>query len=387
MYAALNTGKWSSEVSIVKVTANSFATPKRAVPSAAQSPQLSRVARAVRRLKRTWQTLAGGSPETVFEIAPKSVGSIDVAQALQIDLLHVPYQTPPTHELSVPFIVTMHDVQELHFPEYFSAEERASRATGYLRAIRNASAVVVSFDHVRDDLIRYFDCPEDRIFTIPLPYANCTLPSPDANTTLRLEEYYTNAGPIILYPAQTWEHKNHLRLIDAFETVCRTTNSPAILVCTGKKNCFFYSHIEPRLKASQFANRIYFPGIIDEAELRWLYENCVGVVIPTLYEAGSFPLIEAMSLGAPVVCASTTSLPETIGNRKFIFDPRNVVQIRDQITELLLNNDFREESRRNGRSRISILQSADICSHYERLWTVVLRRKEKGNCEGEFTSD
>ncbi|MFM6223138.1 MAG: hypothetical protein ACKPDM_22800 [Dolichospermum sp.] len=40
--------------------------------------------------------------------------------SLDIDLLHVPYQTPPIYDLPYPFIVTMHDVQELHFPEFFT---------------------------------------------------------------------------------------------------------------------------------------------------------------------------------------------------------------------------------------------------------------------------
>jgi glycosyltransferase involved in cell wall biosynthesis len=112
-------------------------------------------------------------------------------------------------------------------------------------------------------------------------------------------------------------------------------------------------------------------GIVPEAELYWLYKNSSLVVIPTLYEAGSFPLIEAMYLQAPVVCSSVTSLPETIGDSRFVFDPLDVDQISSLIMNLLNNSELREENIRNSRKRIEQMRKVDSNSHFLEVYSRV----------------
>ena len=159
--------------------------------------------------------------------------------SLDIDLLHIPYQTPPNYNLPYPFIVTMHDVQELHFPEFFTPEERANRAANYWKSLKYASGVVVSFDHVKQDLIKYFCLSESKVFVCPLPYNQIKLASPNEQEAYLYTKKYSNLKEFILYPAQTWEHKNHLSLIKAVELIRDKYQHSINVVCTGKKNKFF----------------------------------------------------------------------------------------------------------------------------------------------------
>ena len=52
----------------------------------------------------------------------------------------------------------------------------------------------------------------------------------------------------------------------------------------------------------------YVPGIVPEEDLIGLYKWASLVVIPTLYEAGSGPLYEAMKYSTPVICSNVTSV-------------------------------------------------------------------------------
>ena len=88
-------------------------------------------------------------------------------------------------------------------------------------------------------------------------------------------------------------------------------------------------------------NQFTLVGIVNEAELYNLYKNSQGVVIPTLYEAGSFPLVESILMEIPVICSNITSLPETIGNQEFIFDPNSVENIAKKIELLWINENYR----------------------------------------------
>mgnify|MGYP000645585168 FL=1 len=91
-------------------------------------------------------------------------------------------------------------------------------------------------------------------------------------------------------------------------------------------------------------NQFTLVGIVNEAELYNLYKNSQGVVIPTLYEAGSFPLVESILMEIPVICSNITSLPETIGNQEFIFDPNSVENIAKKIELLWINENYRNAS-------------------------------------------
>ena len=82
-----------------------------------------------------------------------------------------------------------------------------------------------------------------------------------------------------------------------------------------------------------------------------MYKKAHGVVIPTKYEAGSFPLIESIFLQIPVICSNVTSLPETIGNSDFTFDPRNENEIIDKLEKIYFDSSYRSASQMNASSR------------------------------------
>lgn len=291
---------------------------------------------------------------------------------LNIDLLHIPYQNTPYYQLNYPFVVTMHDVQELHYPEFFTPEERAIRAEYNWKSLEQSRAVVVSFSHVKNDLIKYFRLPSEKIKVCPPPYAKIELSLPNHQETIIYHKKYHDWQDFLLYPAQTWEHKNHLSLIKALELIYKQTGKTLHLVCTGRKNPGFFPTIENYLKTSPMFHFIHFMDIVPEGELCWLYQNCALVVIPTLYEAGSFPLLEAMSLQAPVICSSITSLPETIGDKQFVFDPLNVEQMASLILKMLDNQELRSINIKNNQKQIEELRKIDTSKYFIELWQSIV---------------
>lgn len=293
--------------------------------------------------------------------------------SLDIDVLHVPYQTSPLYDLPYPFIVTMHDVQELHFPEFFTPEQRAYRAEHYWKSLKYASGVIVSFNHVKQDLIKYFNLPESKVFVCPLPYNQIKLAFPTEHEVSKYAEKYDDLKDFILYPAQTWQHKNHLSLIKAIELIKAQHQRSINLVCTGKKNSFFDETIEKYLMNSLVSTQIHFMDIVPETELYWLYKNSALVVVPTLYEAGSFPLLEAMSLDVPVICSSVTSLPETIGDSRFIFDPLDINAMSQLILEMLNNTELKQDNLRNSQNRISQLSEINSFQFIYDAWCNTLK--------------
>lgn len=292
--------------------------------------------------------------------------------SLNIDLLYVPYQTPPSYDLPFPFIVTMHDVQELHYPEFFKPQERAWRAENYWKSLELSKAVIVSFKHVKQDLIKYFHLSDSKINICPLPYEKTSLTPHTLEQEAIYQQKYAHLKNFILYPAQAWQHKNHLALIKAAELIKEQFNRDITIVFTGNINIPFFKTIQDYIEKSVVAEQLHFLGVVPQTELYWLYKNCSLVVIPTLYEAGSFPLLEAMSLKAPVICSNVTSLPDTIGDLHFTFNPRNIEQMANLIIQNIDNIQLRTSNIQNSEQRIKQLASINSFEYFLDVFTKAL---------------
>jgi len=302
---------------------------------------------------------------------------------LELDLLHFPTQTLLHPDMQTPYcltmygvrelphlappvphIITMHDVQELHFPENFTPAQRAIRAVQYWKALEKAGVVVVSFEHVKQDLIKYFALPEDKIRVCPIPFRDISLPqaTPDAaESYARKYEVWT---PFLLYPAHTWRHKNHFRLLQALRELRQDGGHNLKLICTGGTAHHYHAEVLAQVDEMNLSEAVLFSGIVPEDELRWLYEQAALVTIPTKYEAGSFPLYEAMLLGSPVICSHVTSLPETIGDRRFVFDPDDSESLASLIFRMLTDSVFRQENLANSATQAERLRRINAAAHF-----------------------
>src|SRR6185437_6028064 len=111
----------------------------------------------------------------------------------------------------------------------------------------------------------------------------------------------------VFYPAQFWRHKNHARLIDAFEFVI--SREPNLsLVLTGNKGEEFAS-VMRRIESAGLKQTIKHLGYVEQEVLQAVYQLAVALVMPSLYESVSIPIFEAFQLGTPVAAANVLSLP------------------------------------------------------------------------------
>ena len=119
-------------------------------------------------------------------------------------------------------------------------------------------------------------------------------------------------------------------------------------------------------------NEVKFLGIISESDLISLYKMAKLVVIPTMYEAGSGPLYEAMKYNSPVICSNVTSLPDTVNNNEFLFNPENLEEVTEMIKKGLMDNEFRGKNIDNSITRIKELSKTDYSVCFTDAYAKVL---------------
>jgi glycosyltransferase involved in cell wall biosynthesis len=266
----------------------------------------------------------------------------------------------------------MHDLQEFHFPENFSSAERIHRTINNHKAMYEADKIIVSFEHIKKDIVNFYNVPDNKVSVCPPPFAENWFTTKEESDWSSLVNKYSISKKYLLYPAATWPHKNHLRLLEALKEVQRRI--PDIkLLCTGNKTVY-YSSIEEKIKLLEIENSVKFLGIVPEEDLIGLYKNAELVVIPTLYEAGSGPLYEAMRYEVPVICARTTSLPETILDERFLFDPKKTEDIAGLINKMLTDIELKNENIKNSINRMKQLAGYDYYESFRNVYREVTNK-------------
>ncbi|HXG84617.1 MAG TPA: glycosyltransferase family 1 protein [Pyrinomonadaceae bacterium] len=289
-----------------------------------------------------------------FAPPPKTQITIPVSNGfyenLGCDVIHFPYQKYVL--CSTPTVYNPHDLQHLHYPQFFSREEISKRETIYPGACRAARVVVVASEFVKQDVMRNYGIEADKIQVIPWSPPEMTLEkTTKEEARLLSEKYEISDAPFALYPAITWEHKNHIRLLEAIARLRDGGDLKVNLICTGQKNSFF-SEIERRLQELKLEKQVKFLGVVSYKELSNLYLRAQFVIIPTLFEAASAPLFEAWQRNVAVACSSVTSLPEQSDGAALLFNPFSIEEIADTLKKMSLDESLRAELRAKGTSRL-----------------------------------
>jgi glycosyltransferase involved in cell wall biosynthesis len=310
-----------------------------------------------KRLLGPLRPLARGIKRIVSAPLPQANESLTIQvsdgfyESLGCDVIHFPY---PDYVLcqSVPTVYNPHDLQHLHYPGFFAPEEIRRREIVYPAACEAAQIIVAASQFVKQDISRRYGTSADKIQVIPWSPPETRLSEfTEKDVGALFEKYEIPPRPFILYPAMTWEHKNHLRLLEAVAGLRDHENLKINVVCTGHKNSF-YPNIERRLRELKLENQVKFPGVVSTEELSLLYRLAQFVIIPTLFEAASAPLFEAWQHGAAVACSRVTSLPEQAGSAALFFDPFSVGEIANALKTMTADENLRSELRERGNQRL-----------------------------------
>jgi glycosyltransferase involved in cell wall biosynthesis len=183
---------------------------------------------------------------------------------------------------------------------------------------------------------------------VVIPHAVPT--RPPATPRDELVDRHGLTGPVILYAAVTYPHKDHRTLLDAFAQV-HDAHPDALLVLPGGVGDA-EAQVQQAVAASGTpGGSIRRLGRVSEADLAGLLELATVAAVPSRYEGFGLPALEAMAAGVPVVAADGTSLPEVVGDAGVLVAPGDVAAWAAAIGRLLADPDERVRLGRAGRER------------------------------------
>jgi glycosyltransferase involved in cell wall biosynthesis len=270
----------------------------------------------------------------------------------------------------IPSIYHPHDLQHVHLPENFTWLQRRARDASYRVLCVQASMVAVASRWVMRDVVEHLGVPEEKVRVIPLAPIVEHYAQPDAAAITRLRAALALPERFALYPAQTWPHKNHLRLLEAMALVRERFGYTIPLVACGRKSDFA-AEIERHARKLSLGGALHLVGFVEPEQLQALYGMARCVVVPSLFEAASFPLWEAFRNRVPAACANVTSLPEQAGDAALLFDPRDTRGMADALARVWGDESLRARLVENGLKRLTLFSLERTArlfrAHYRRL--------------------
>jgi glycosyltransferase involved in cell wall biosynthesis len=225
-------------------------------------------------------------------------GPVDVVQSMHPLLL-------PAR--SAAQFVMIHDLYFLDRPDQTHGEIRRDYPALAVRHARRAAGVIVP-SHYTKALV------EERL---RVPSSRITVCSPGA-PAWSARDAPAVAGPI-LFVGTIEPRKNVKGLLRAYSALVRQDPATPELVLAGR--AVEDLGAEVTVDGVDMARRVRLLGYVDDAQRLALYRAASMLVLPSFDEGFGLPVLEAMTLGVPVVAARRGSLPEVLGGAGILVDP------------------------------------------------------------------
>jgi glycosyltransferase involved in cell wall biosynthesis len=267
----------------------------------------------------------------------------------QIDVLHVPSYRRMLHKAPCKLVSTIHDLAPFHVKgKYDLARMFYGRVVVKSLAKRQDQVIAVSTNTARD-VQRFFGVPleQQKIILNGIDHTRFN-PGDKAEAKAYAGLRWGLDQPFFLYVSRL-EHpaKNHVRLIEAFDSFKKRTGSPWQLVFAGS-DWHGAEHIHAAVKASPYAADIRTLGFVEDAALPDLYRAASCMTYPSLFEGFGLPPVEAMACGTPVISSIAGSLDEVVGDAAQNVNPEDVLDIAEALRLIASSPDRRAHLVRAG---------------------------------------
>lgn len=205
-----------------------------------------------------------------------------------------------------PYVVTIHDVIHLQFPQFFKKKVPLYYHTVVRALLGRAARVITDDERTPGDLARFLGVREHRCRVIPLGVEPHFL-EPIAP--------HVRERPYLFYAGNHREHKNVETLLRAWCAL--PAERPLDVILTGANDI---SALVARFARAN--GRIEFAGDIPAKQLARFYAGALAYVHPAFAEGFGLPMLEAMAAGAPVI-ASQESVPGVLRSSALTFAARD----------------------------------------------------------------
>jgi glycosyltransferase involved in cell wall biosynthesis len=219
--------------------------------------------------------------------------------------------------------------------------------------IKRVKVITAISEYTKKDILQYVKCDPDRIRVIPVAISD------------RFKYYpkeFNKNKPVLLQIGSA-PNKNLIRIIEAVKGV------NIRLVTIGL--------LDQKVKALLTDYNIDFENFynLKDNEIHKKYLECDILLFPSTFEGFGMPILEAQSIGRPVITSDVSSMPEVAGGAALLVDPFSVNSIRSALKKVIEDDAFRDSLIIKGLKNVKRYNADKIANMYFKLYEEILHGK------------
>ena len=183
----------------------------------------------------------------------------------------------------------------------------------------------------------------------------------------------------MLMVADIYEHKNIMRVVEAFAGLPEVVRGSHDLVLAGRAvKPGYLEAVRGRARELGLADHFHWVGMVRHEELAPLYQGAVVSILPSLNETFGIPVAESMACGTPVVVSNIPALSEVGGDAVLKFDPLDVEGMRGVLLRVMTEDSLRRSMQERGLKRASVFSPANFVEKTHAVLEEVLSGAQVG---------
>ena len=245
-----------------------------------------------------------------------------------------------------PVTATFYDLIPLLNPEEYLRTNAAftSHYEARLENLRRADGLLAISHFSAGEAAEHLNFPVEKIGVGSLgPLLTTEADRADAGEGINMVNEVDLLPGFLLYVGGSDPRKNLPRLVRAWCALPERLQRDHPLVMVGSMPRQDVATLKGIASSKSVApEQLRFLGQVSDELLRHLYAQCGAFVFPSWHEGFGLPALEAMAMGAPVIAAKASSLPEVVGLDEALFDPFNEIELATLMERVLMDPAFRD---------------------------------------------
>lgn len=196
----------------------------------------------------------------------------------------------------------------------------------------------------------------------------------------------------LLYVAGYYPHKNLEGIVEAFGRYRDELRGVVVVLTLSPERPVVRKFLRT-IERRGLGDRIINVGTIPQSALAQYYQNCQGLLMPTLLESFSSAYLEAMHFGTPILTSDLDFAHGICGDAAIYFDPWSPEAMKDAILQLKNTLNLAQELTTMGRVRLQSMSRSwdEVAVGVVKLLEEIAERErvltENGELDGQANKD
>jgi len=266
----------------------------------------------------------------------RSLGVPRLFKKDSIDLFHGLSGELPLGRKVIPYLVTIHDLIFVRYPEFYKPLDRAIYTRKAIRACKKADHILAISEQTKQDIIQFLHIPAGKISVLYQSCGDQFYEILHKEKLLEIKNQYKLPHRYLLCIGTLEPRKRALELVKAYRELPENLRNDVRLVLAGRKTPYF-EILTTYIKENRLENQVLFYHSVPNEDLPAFYQMAEIFIYPSTFEGFGIPILEALVSGTPVITSQGSCFSEAGGKSSIYIKPEETLNFAKKI-EFVLNN-------------------------------------------------